>query len=174
MTNVKHARIKDWQSKNPEKVKVYRKRWRDKNPEKVKSYYAKNKASILVQQVRYQKENRRHSLYVGKRELVDPHFKLANRLRSRLRSALKGKAKTGSAVENLGCTLEELRLHLEIDFQEGMTWENWGRWGWHIDHKVPLASFDLSDSTQLLQAVHFTNLQPLWAHQNLRKKDSVS
>jgi hypothetical protein len=62
-----------------------------------------------------------------------------------------------------------LKIHLESKFQPGMTWENHGRNGWHIDHIKPLCSFDLTDLMQLRQACHYTNLQPLWAKENLRK-----
>lgn len=61
----------------------------------------------------------------------------------------------------------ELRAHLETRFLPGMTWENYG--AWHIDHVRPLASFDLTDRAQLLQACHYTNLQPLWARDNRSK-----
>lgn len=63
----------------------------------------------------------------------------------------------------------ELKQHLEKLFQPGMTWENWSRDGWHIDHIVPLSSFDLTDREQFLKACHFSNLQPLWAKENLSK-----
>ncbi len=81
--------------------------------------------------------------------------------------AIKTNAKIGSAVRDLGCSVSELMAHLEIKFQPGMTWENWG--SWHIDHIKPLASFDLTNREQFLIACHYTNLQPLWASDNLAK-----
>lgn len=74
-----------------------------------------------------------------------------------------------SVTRSLGCTPEQLKLHLEQQFQPGMTWENHGVHGWHVDHKKPLASFDLTDPAQFDQACHYTNLQPLWATDNIRK-----
>lgn len=62
---------------------------------------------------------------------------------------------------------DELRAHLEAQFQAGMSWDNYGEW--HIDHIKPLASFDLEDTDQLKLACHYTNLQPLWAKDNLSK-----
>jgi hypothetical protein len=62
-------------------------------------------------------------------------------------------------------------MHLESKFQYGMNWDNWSFEGWHIDHIVPLASFDLTDRKQLLLACHYTNLQPLWAIDNFSKGD---
>lgn len=96
---------------------------------------------------------------------------LSSALRTRLRMAVRRGQKAGSAVRDLGCSIEELRKRLEVQFRPGMTWENWSRTGWHIDHIRPLASFDLTDRTQLLQACHYTNLQPLWAEENLKKGD---
>ena len=83
--------------------------------------------------------------------------------------ALKGAVKAGSSVQDLGCTVEELKAHIESQFKDGMTWSNHGVDGWHIDHIVPLASFDLTNRDQFLKAVNYTNLQPLWAFDNLSK-----
>lgn len=87
--------------------------------------------------------------------------------------AIKGNSKNGSAVRDLGCSIEELKTYLESKWQPGMNWDNWSKDGWHIDHIRPLASFDLSDPEQLRQACHYTNLQPLWAEDNFKKSDSV-
>jgi 5-methylcytosine-specific restriction endonuclease McrA len=62
-----------------------------------------------------------------------------------------------------------VKAHLEAQFKEGMSWENWGVSGWHVDHIIPLSSFDLSDEKQLKKAVHYSNLQPLWAADNIIK-----
>jgi hypothetical protein len=94
--------------------------------------------------------------------------RLEHRLRGRVYGAIKSK-KAGSAVRDLGCSLEELRRYLELKFQPGMTWWNWGMDGWHIDHIEPLCNFDLTDRNQFLEACHYTNLQPLWAQDNLKK-----
>ena len=83
--------------------------------------------------------------------------------------AIKSSQKAGSAVRDLGCSIEDLRTHLEYKFQKGMTWENRGKYGWHIDHIVPLSKFDLSKKEEFLKACHYTNLQPLWAKDNLKK-----
>lgn len=99
--------------------------------------------------------------------------RLAARLRIRINKVLKGNKKVGSAVKDLGCTLGELKEYLESLFQEGMTWDNWSRTGWHIDHIIPLASFDLSNRDEFLRACHYTNLQPLWAEDNYDKRDRL-
>jgi len=99
----------------------------------------------------------------------DTDFKLAKVLRSRIHSAIRNRSKSGSAVKLLGCTIEELRVYIEKQFVEGMTWENWSQFGWHLDHILPLSSFNLSDPDQLKKACHFTNLQPLWWRDNIIK-----
>lgn len=98
-----------------------------------------------------------------------------------MKAALIGNTKKGSAVRDLGCSVEELRAHLEALFQPGMTWDNYGRGPkdnpralyFEIDHIIPLASFDLTDREQFLKACHYTNLQPLWHHQNRAKGDKM-
>lgn len=103
----------------------------------------------------------------------NPSRWLAGTLRIRMLSALrrKGALRSGSFLSVVGCGPRELRAHLEALFQPGMTWENHGLHGWHIDHIQPCASFDLTDPAQQRACFHYTNLQPLWATDNLRKKD---
>jgi hypothetical protein len=88
-----------------------------------------------------------------------------------VRAAIKNGQKAGSAVDDLGCSIEFLRAYLEAHFNPGMTWDNWGQGPgkWHIDHIVPLAWFDLTNREQFLSACHYTNLQPLWSEENLSK-----
>jgi hypothetical protein len=97
--------------------------------------------------------------------------RLAYRLRSRLTKTLKAKnpERKVSAVRDLGCSIAFLRSYLESKFKPGMTWENWGVNGWHIDHIRPLSSFNLLDRDEMLKAVHYSNLQPLWAMENILK-----
>ena len=105
--------------------------------------------------------------YMRRRHRTDPQFRLANLLRGRLRHALKGISKSSRTLDLLGCTLEHFTHHLESRFQPGMSWLNQGEW--HIDHIKPLKAFDLSDPEQQRQACHWSNLQPLWAADNIRK-----
>lgn len=106
--------------------------------------------------------------YYRDRYKNDINYRLASILRSRLNCALRN-SKGGSAVDDLGCSIEEFKLYLESKWQLGMTWNGHGRDGWHIDHIIPLVSFDLTDPEQLKKACHYTNLQPLWAEDNLSK-----
>lgn len=103
----------------------------------------------------------------------DIQFCLARRLRASMRCALK-RAHAKKAYDTMtltGCSLEDLVKHLESQFLPGMTWDN--RNLWHVDHKRPLASFDLQDSEQHKIAGNWTNLQPLWAWDNQHKSDRI-
>ena len=77
-------------------------------------------------------------------------------------------------VTIIGCTLEQLKKHLENQFTAGMTWKNYGRNGWHIDHIKPCTSFDLTDPKQQRKCFHYSNLQPLWAAENISKGNRIS
>lgn len=109
------------------------------------------------------------TLYHKTRPLVDENFRLARNLRKRLRTAMKDNFKTGSAVSDLGLSIDDFKKYLESKFVDGMNWENYGRKGWHIDHIIPLSKFDLSDPNQQKAACHHSNLQPMWWKDNLRK-----
>lgn len=111
--------------------------------------------------------------YMNKRRRKDPAFKLGMNLRTRLNSLLRKKSKSAYTMRLLGCSLEELMAHLESRFSPDMNWENYGTL-WHVDHIIPLASFDLSKPEHLRAACHWTNLQPLEASANIRKKHHVS
>jgi hypothetical protein len=106
------------------------------------------------------------------------NFRLKKRVRNRVYNAIKRanknkKAKINQRTEKMiGCTITELRGHLESKFKRGMTWEGHGS-DWHIDHVIPLSVFNLEDDSQLLTACHYRNLQPLWARENLQKSDRV-
>ena len=110
-----------------------------------------------------------------KRMKNDPIIKIGEILRSRLRCALKNKKtlKTSSAIELVGCSLSELKKHLEKQFKEGMSWGNHSLYGWHIDHIKPVSSFNLIDIDEQKKCFHYTNLQPLWAEDNLSKGSKI-
>jgi hypothetical protein len=126
-----------------------------------------------------QKHREQLTLNKKKRYKTDLQFRLAEVLRSRLKRALKKNIRTGSAVRDLGCSLDDLRIHLESKFYcnkltgEVMCWENYGPNGWHIDHKIPLSSFNLADTIELKKACHFSNLQPMWAEENKSKGNKI-
>ena len=103
-----------------------------------------------------------------KRRKEDPQFAMRCRLRSRICDWLKG-AKSAHTMELVACTEKECNEWLESQFLPGMTWEN--RDLWHIDHMKPLDLFDALDPAEQRKACHYTNLQPLWAKDNLAQSN---
>jgi hypothetical protein len=106
--------------------------------------------------------------YLRTKRQRDENYRLGQNLRSSLRRILRGDRGFGPvSARLLGCSLAELRAHIEARFQPGMTWDNHG--DWHVDHIVPLSDFDLRDETQRLAGCNYHNLQPLWARDNILK-----
>jgi hypothetical protein len=93
------------------------------------------------------------------------------KLRKSLQDNLKkyGGKKSDRTINLLGCTITEFITHIESQFKDGMSWENRGFYGWHIDHIIPCALFDLTDPEQQRKCFHYTNLQPLWWMDNILK-----
>lgn len=145
---------------------------------KTEEFYKKNQEIIKQKRNKYYhsikndpKKRIRQKLvqkrYQNKRTKEDLFYKLARRLRNRLYYALKNKTwkKNTHFAEYIGCSPQELVAHIEAQFQPGMTWDNYG--AWHIDHVRPLVS--ATSPEELYKLCHHTNLQPLWAPDNLRK-----
>ena len=127
-----------------------------------------------IYRLNHKKEKREYDkTYKNDRYHNDIDYKLRSVLRSRVRMAIKANKtqKYFKTAKLIGCTVEELKIHLENQFKSGMTWNNWGVFGWHIDHIKPCASFDLTKEDEQLKCFHYTNLQPLWAEENMKKKD---
>lgn len=116
-----------------------------------------------------QKIYERQKKYERKQYKTNAQYKLAKLLRSRLKDVIKaGKMnKEESTITLTGCSMKKLKKYLESKFQEGMTWENHGEW--HIDHIKPCSAFDLENLEEQKKCFHYTNLQPLWAYDNLAK-----
>ena len=149
-------RTKKYSRSNPDKVIQMRKNWCTKNG----IAYRKKNVKVLSQNtIRWR----------DKRMKIDPVFRLGHTLRHRVLCALmKVKTKRKHPIEELlGCSIAEAREYIEKRFENWMNWDNHGQW--HIDHRMPLASFDLTDSEQQKKAFHYTNLQPLSAKENKSK-----
>jgi len=146
---------KNWGLGRPSRCKICSsassRKYRINNPEKVKESYKKSDLKKKSQL----------------------KYRIVSNLRANLRNkmvlCLKGSKKSGSSIGDLGCTVSELILYLESLFTEGMSWDNYGREGWHIDHIEPFCSFDVTKRGDLLKVCHYTNLRPLWAKDNLKK-----
>ena len=158
-----------------EKYKQYYQDNKESIAEKQKQYYQDNKEIVAERNRQYVKNNakataKRMKQYAKDRRANDPVFRMIQSLRSRLRQALKNTSKNETTIDLVGCSPDFLRCHLSAQFTEGMTLENYGEW--HIDHIRPVASFDQSDRKQRKVCWHYTNLQPLWAEDNLKKSDT--
>ena len=165
-------RKREWYKANCQKVRACRRRFREENIEKVRAsekFWRKTHPEII--RAKNWRGRDYHRIYMKTRRNNDTQFRLACKLRSRLGYALKGNFKTGSAVRDLGCSIPELKSYLESLFLPGMVWDNYGEWV--IDHHIPLSSFNLTDREQFLKACHWSNLQPLWAEDNLSKGDKL-
>lgn len=170
---------------------IYRAGYYAKNSEKAKSdslrwYYQNREEVIEKNKIRYRsnieknKKRRKEQYwkdpisakiavrnYNGTRAATDPVYRMACRCRKRIWAALKegGYTKKSRSFDIIGCTVSELVAHLESQFRDGMSWDNYGKW--HIDHIFPLASADTEE--KVISLCHYTNLQPLWASENLSK-----
>lgn len=173
----RNERIKAQKEADPEFRKTQNKRVGDwRNNKRATDPDFREKVNSATRQ--WHRENRDYvNAYKRKlnaeRRKSDPVFRIKCALRSRLRLVRKGQP-SSAAFKMLGCSVEEFRSHIEGQFRDGMTWENWGRgWGgareWHLDHIKALATFNLTDPAQVAKACHYTNLQPLWASENLSK-----
>lgn len=167
---------KEYQLENKDKIKEYKKehylnnknkineknkQWYVNNKGKVKEYLLENKIKIRTRSNKYLKK------YLKNRRKTDINFNILCSLRSRLNKALKGNNKSLKTIQLLGTTIENFKQHLQSKFTENMNWNNYG--AWHIDHIKPCASFNLSIPEEQKQCFHYTNLQPLWALENLVK-----
>lgn len=163
---------KRWRKKNPEWVSNRYKKYRLENSEKVlemnRNWYKNNpeKKKIYRENYKPRKRERRKE-----RRENDNVFNLVNRLRCRLRKYLitLNITKKNRTFDIVGCTPEFLKEHLEKQFKDGMSWDNKNEW--HIDHIIPLSS--AKSEEELYQLCHYTNLQPLWAEENLRKGNKI-
>ncbi len=151
---------KDWRDNNVERNKQRNKDWLANNSEYrsdyKKDYRNKNKDVIN----HYKREK-------WARDMQCPKFRLKESIRSRYKRVIKQKNTTVRSKEMVGCSIEELKLHIESKFIDGMNWNNYGKW--HIDHIKPISSFDLSKEDEVKKCFHYSNLQPLWEIDNLKK-----
>jgi len=176
------AANKEYRIRNPQKVRETAGRWSIENPEKAKAAqrarYLRNREKVRAAAKAWCEANRdRHRSRVRKyqkaRRSGDCGPKLRDNLRSRLYQAMRNNQKAGSAVRDLGCTIDALKSHIESQFTAGMSWETWGT-SFEIDHIFPLVAANLEDRTEFLAVNNWRNLQPLTPDENNAKKDKVT
>lgn len=157
------ARNAAYRAANSEREKARKAAYCAANSDKVKAYaaayYAENSKKVQASRVNRYRTN--------------PNFRIAVAIRWHLQRVVKsGGIKDATSLSYVGCTVAQLRRHLERQFAPGMTWQNHGEW--HIDHITPLAAFDFAAfPAQIKQAEHYTNLRPMWARDNLSKSDTL-
>jgi hypothetical protein len=167
--NRERAKVRDkkYKRSNKEKYAKQARIWRKNNPEKIKIFSCKHRRTekYKLNRIEYMATYRQSLPYNTIQN------KLARNLRGRLGKAIKFGYKSGSAVDDLGCSIEELKLYLEKKLQENMSWDNYGVGvnRWSIDHITPISHFNLTNRKQLLKACNYKNLQPLWNSENSRK-----
>jgi len=168
----------------------YTREWYRRNPSLERSHkaYLRRREKSLTYSKKYQKDNRvkvnettkqwrkrnkqkwtkiRLNHYIKRR--TTPAGRIEDSLRTRLYQLLSNHIKSASTINLTGCSLEFLVGYLESKFKDGMSWDNYGINGWHIDHIKPCCKFDLSKEDQQKECFNYRNLQPLWAKENLSK-----
>lgn len=160
-----NSRTARWQALKRDFLNSQRRKQYAKNPDffrrRARNWQKKNPGKAYRSAVNWQR---------GKSESA-ARFRLATGLRNRINKALKGVKKSAGTIALLGCSISAFRAHLEKQFRPGMSWDARGLW--HIDHIKPCAKFDLKDPSQQRACFHFSNLQPLWAEENLQKGDKA-
>jgi hypothetical protein len=171
-------RSNSYYKENTEKVLSTVKEYREKNKEKVKkrkvNYHIKN-AEKIREKVRNWRNDNKEKRNTGERERRknDILHKLVHYLRSRTNSYIKkiGVKKNNSSLKLIGMSPIQLKEHLEKQFTQDMSWDNYGFYGWHIDHIIPLSSAKTEE--EIYKLCHYSNLQPLWAEDNLKKSNKI-
>lgn len=176
-----------WINDHPSYSREYSKQYRELNKicincsGEFKTNFTKDmfckKEDCLVAKGKYKKEqnrikyNPKKILYVKKRMENDIDYKLKIRLRNKISSIISNKKQYTHTTDLLGCSIFDIRQHLERQFKDGMTWDNYGKW--HIDHIIPISYFDFTKEEDQKRCFHYTNLQPLWAKENIRKSNKI-
>jgi len=166
----------EWANQHPILKQRYKKKYKNNNLEKYKQsqheHYLRNKDKFNENAKKWSKKNRKRiNERIKQRMKTDLNFKLTYILRARMWSALKGLSKSGHTSNLLGCSIGDFKSYLERKFQNGMNWNNYGKW--HIDHIIPCSRFDLTIPSDQKSCFNYTNLQPLWAKDNLIKYNKV-
>ena len=153
---------KKWKRNNPDKVRNSVMNWHYNNPDRVKT-----------NRINWVKNNPDKAKEVQKNQKQKPEYKIRNSVRKRMNNYLKLKnfTKKNKTSDVFGLTPQELIVYIESQFKDKMSWSNYGYYGWHIDHIIPLSSAKSED--EIYKLCHYTNLQPLWAEDNFKKSNKI-
>lgn len=156
------ADMKQYKIDHKKEIQSYNKKYREENSEKIKH------------QTKLYRELHPEKVKIWKRRYKEK-YRIFESLRERIRGLLRNQnvKKRYKTLELVGCDLKTLKNHLENKFVDGMSWENYGRYGWHIDHIIPCSSFDMRDVENQKKCCHYTNLQPLWWRDNIKKGNRI-
>lgn len=193
----KNEKSRIYRLNNIQKVKETQKKYRDNNRDKEKEYREKNKQTISQKQkeyrennkeiisiyqkeyreenkekiIKYREENKElHRKYAYNNYINNPLTKLKNSISCGIRRSLKN-GKSKKTIEVLGCSLDFFKKYIEDKFLDGMNWDNHSKYGWHLDHIIPISS--ARNEEEIYKLNHYTNFQPLWASDNLSKSNKI-
>lgn len=170
---VKYKKFMNLQRKSKarreQKIKKYQTTYNKKNKEKIKLYAKERRESGKGREY----ERKHKPAYIKNRMKNDLPFRIITNIRGRLKNFLSRRylTKDREMTSLVGCSSEELKQHIERQFLPGMTWDNYGLRGWHIDHIRPLSLAKNMEDIVRLKLLHYTNFQPLWAIDNIKKSD---
>ena len=159
-----------------ERTKIYRQdiNYREKEKKRLKDNYKNNVETLREKNKKYYHENKKlirkkNNEWKNNKRKTDGFYRMKINLRHRLRNYLFEESKSKRTYDIVGLDKLEFKSYVESKFTEGMTWENYGKW--HLDHIIPLCQ--AKDNNDALLLNHYTNLQPLWAEDNLRKNRKI-
>lgn len=171
---------------NKENIKIKKKEFYHKNKEselnRRKLHYAKNREKELLRMKEYRENNKQYfqehrkkyqKNYENNRYENDLEYKLSKNIRRRVSLFLQSNniSKTNKTFDIVGCAPQQLKEHLQSQFKDNMSWDNYGYYGWHIDHIIPLSSAKTEE--EIYKLCHYTNLQPLWGEENIKKGGKI-
>lgn len=165
-----------WRATNKEKIKEYNKNWLLKNPEKrkiIQDKYNNNEKRREQKKIWAQKNRKKGYEWFNNKYKNDILFNLKIKFRRRIYMSLRSNnlKKTDKMINLLGCTFLELKNHIEKQFSENMTWDLVMSGKIHLDHIIPLSV--AKDEEELKKLCHYTNLQPMWGDENIRKSNKI-
>lgn len=170
----RHAETtKEWEAANPDRVREKSRRYREKHKEKCiaanKLWREENTDLIRETKRRWNEKNPDRVAAHGARRRSDPKYKIEATIRARLQTVFRNGGKSGRTFGLLGYSSQELKVHLERQFDRRMSWVNYG--AWHIDHVLPLALFkyETPEDPEFRAAWALPNLRPLWKIENIKK-----